>query len=115
MRRGEIWSVSGGPDYAGKPRPAIIIQDDTLGETRSITLCALTSNDADSGVLRPVLIPSAENGLRTRSFAMVDKVTTVPKTKLGMRIGKISAADIRRVDRGLLVFLGLTNSTSGDA
>jgi mRNA interferase MazF len=28
MRRGEIWTVAGGAAYAGKPRPAVIIQDD---------------------------------------------------------------------------------------
>ncbi len=28
MRRGDIWTVAGGADYAGKPRPVVIIQDD---------------------------------------------------------------------------------------
>ncbi len=28
MKRGEVWTVAGGTDYAGKPRPAIVIQDD---------------------------------------------------------------------------------------
>jgi mRNA interferase MazF len=28
MRRGEIWTVAGGGDYTGKPRPALILQDD---------------------------------------------------------------------------------------
>jgi mRNA interferase MazF len=38
MKRGEIWTVSGGKAYAGKPRPAVILQDDSFDGTDSITL-----------------------------------------------------------------------------
>lgn len=38
MRRGEIWTVSGGNDYAGKPRPAVILQDDGFDGTASVTI-----------------------------------------------------------------------------
>jgi len=31
MRRGEIWTAAGGKDYAGKPRPVFILQDDRFG------------------------------------------------------------------------------------
>ena len=30
MNRGEIWTVAGVPAYAGKPRPAVIVQDDAF-------------------------------------------------------------------------------------
>jgi hypothetical protein len=30
MRRSEVWTVSGGKDYAGKPRPVVIVQDGSL-------------------------------------------------------------------------------------
>jgi len=30
MKRGEIWTVAGGKDYAGKPGPAVIVQDDSF-------------------------------------------------------------------------------------
>ena len=29
MRRGEVWAVAGGPDYVGKPRPVVVVQDDS--------------------------------------------------------------------------------------
>ncbi len=44
MKRGEIWTVSGGQGYAGKPRPAVIIQDDRFDATASITICAFTTD-----------------------------------------------------------------------
>jgi mRNA interferase MazF len=31
MKRGEVWTVAGGADYAGKPRPVVILQDDSFG------------------------------------------------------------------------------------
>jgi mRNA interferase MazF len=38
---------------------------------------------------------------------MVDKVTTVSKTKLGSRVGRLHDKDIVRLNQALLVFLGL--------
>jgi len=40
---------------------------------------------------------------------MIDKVSTIPKTKLGGRIGQLAAADVVRVNRALIVFLGLAD------
>ena len=44
MRRGEVWTVAGGRGYAGKPRPAVILQDDRFDATASVTLCAFTAD-----------------------------------------------------------------------
>jgi mRNA interferase MazF len=38
---------------------------------------------------------------------MVDKITTVPKEKLGKRIGRLASEDMTRLDRAMLVFLGI--------
>lgn len=35
MKRGDVWTVSGGADYVGKPWPAVIIQDDDFDATQS--------------------------------------------------------------------------------
>jgi mRNA interferase MazF len=47
--------------------------------------------------------------LREISRLMIDKVTTVPKSKLGAHIGHMSDDDMLRLNRSLLVFLGLTD------
>lgn len=107
MRRGEIWTVAGGSGYAGKPRPAVIVQDDRFGETNSVTLCALTSDPLESPLLRLPIKPSTANGLRVDCQLMVDKVTTVPRTRLGRKVGSLDGADLLRLNRGLMVFLGL--------
>jgi mRNA interferase MazF len=106
VRRGEIWTASGG-DYAGKPRPVVIVQDDRFDATASITVCAFTTDPTEAPLFRPVVEPSAANGLLSISRLMADKITTVPKARLGSRIGRLSEADTRRLDRAMLVFLGL--------
>ena len=107
MKRGEIWTVAGGSGYAGKPRPAVIVQDDRFGLTNSVTLCALTSDPLESPLLRLPVRPSATNGLRLECRLMLDKLTTVPRARLGRKIGSLDDGDLMRMNRGLLVFLGL--------
>lgn len=107
MKRGEVWSAAGGVDYAGKPRPVVIVQDDRFDATTSITICAFTSDPTDAPLLRLAVEPNRANGLRTTSRLMVDKITTIPKAKLGNRIGKLADADMVRLNRAMMIFLGL--------
>jgi mRNA interferase MazF len=107
VKRGEVWTVAGGSDYAGKPRPCVIVQDDRFDETRSITICTFTSNLRDAPLFRVPIDPYPTNGLRTPCRLMTDKITTVPKAMLGTRIGRLSEADVLRLNRAVLVFLGL--------
>ena len=106
MRRGEIWTVSAGGNYAGKPLPAVVLQDDSFDGTASVTICVFTSDETDAPLFRLVIEPSATNGLRVPSRLMVDKVTTVPKSKLGERIGRMDDADIVRLNQAMFVFFG---------
>ncbi len=99
--------MAGGQDYAGKPRPAVVVQDDAFEATRSVTICFLTTNPADAPLVRLDVQPSSRNGLRDMSRLMVDKITTVPRSKVGSRIGRLSETDMSRLNRALIVFLGL--------
>jgi mRNA interferase MazF len=113
MRRGEVWTASGGPDYAGKPRPVVVIQDDTFDGTDSITVCAFTTDETDAPLFRLAIEPDDLNGLRAASRLMVDKITTVPKSKLGSQIGRLDDEDMLRLNQAILVFLGLAVSPRG--
>jgi mRNA interferase MazF len=110
VRRAEVWTIAGGTDYSGKPRPAVIIQEDVFDATQSITVCGFTTDPTDAPLFRIPVEPSSENGLLAPSRVMVDKVTTVPKTKLGSRVGRLEDDDMLRVNRALVVFLGLAGS-----
>lgn len=109
MRRGEIWTVSGGSTYTGKPRPAVIVQEDSFDSTASITVCAFTSDPIDAPLFRLLVEPTETNGLRTASRLMVDKITTVPKDRLGEKVGRLDDADVLRLNQAVLVFLGLAS------
>jgi mRNA interferase MazF len=110
VRRGGIWTVAGGNDDAGKPRPVLIVQEDSFDATESITICAFTTDATEAPLFRLSVEPNAGNGLRAPCRLMVDKVTKVPKSKVGARIGRLDDEDILRLNQAMLVFLGLAVS-----
>jgi mRNA interferase MazF len=110
MKRGEVWTVSAGGPYTGKPRkprPSVIVQEDRFQGTNSVALCAFTTDPTEAPLLRMLVEPTDKNGLSIASRLMIDKITTVPKVRLGKRIGKLHDEDIVRLNRALTVFLGL--------
>src|SRR5262249_33671981 len=111
MKRGEIWTVAAGSGYAGKPRPVVILQDDRFSETDSVTICGFTTDPVEAPLFRLPVEPSGNNGLRAPCRLMVDKITTVRKAKIGGRLGRLDAEDIIRLNRAVLVFLGMAGSS----
>jgi len=114
LKRAEIWTVAGANDYPGKPRPVVIVQDDQFDVTASITVCPLTTNPTDAPLLRLPVQPSEGNGLREACRLMVDKITTVPRAKVGKQIGQLAPGDMGRLNRALLVFLGIAAPNKAD-
>jgi len=112
MKRGEIWTVAGGSAYTGKPRPAVIIQDDRFDGNDSIVVCPLTT-DATSAPLFRLTVPSnARTGLRAPCKVMVDKVTAVPRQRLGTRVGALTIDELKALNRAIFVFLGLSEAAA---
>lgn len=109
MRRGEIWTVAGGTDYSGKPPPAVIVQDDRF-DTDSVTICLFTTDPTEAPLFRLSIAPSPTNGLHEASQLMVDKLATVRRSRLGSQLGVLDDADIVRLNRAVVVFLGIATS-----
>ena len=107
MKRGEIWTVAGGSAYAGKPRPVLVVQTDDFDATDSITVCLLTTQAIDAPLFRVAIGPTPDNGLNEPSFAMADKITTLPRGRLGKRLGALKPTAMAPVNQAMLVFLGL--------
>lgn len=99
--------MAGGKDYAGKPRAVVIVQDDRFLELDSVTVCPLTSDPTDAPIFRHLVEPSAANGLSQPSRIMVDKITTVPRSKIGQRIGRLEDGHMIWTGQATVVFLGL--------
>ena len=110
MRRGEIWTAAAGSGYAGIPRPVVIIQDDRFDATDSVTVCAFTTDPTEAPLIRLPVTPDEHNGLHQPCSLMVDKITTMPRSKAGEHIGRLAAADMTRLGRAIVVFLGLAGA-----
>lgn len=110
MTRGEIYTAVARGAYTGKPRPVVIIQDDRFDATASVTVCPFTSNPLDAPLVRIRIEPSVDNGLDQSSSLMVDKLTTVPRSGLGERLGRLRDDELVQLNRSLTVFLGLASA-----
>jgi mRNA interferase MazF len=104
--RGDLWTAAGGAAYVGKPRPVVILQDDRFDATASVTVCPLTTNPTAAPIVRPVVSPDGENGLASMCRLMADKISTISKTSLGKRLGRLGAEDMAALERAVLTFLG---------
>jgi len=113
MKRGEIWTVAGGAAYVGKPRPAVIVQDDRFDANDSIVVCPLTTDPTPAPIFRLPIQPSAQRGLRGACRIMVDKLTAVPRRRLGRPVGSLNSEELKALNRAIFVFLGLAQ-TAGE-
>jgi mRNA interferase MazF len=110
VRRGEIYTAAARGPYTGKPRPVLIVQDDRFDATASVTVCPFTTSPVEAPLLRLPIDPSEANGLDQPRQIMVDKVSTVPRSSLGDRLGKLRDDEFVALNRSLLVFLGLASA-----
>jgi mRNA interferase MazF len=110
MKRGDLVTVAVSGDY-GKPRPAVVIQADAFDRHPSVIVLPLTSEMHDTPMFRITVLAGERTGLRKRSQIMVDKATTVPRVKLGPRIGRVDATTLEAVNEALRGFLGLGSNS----
>jgi mRNA interferase MazF len=110
MKRGEIWTVAGGAGDVGKPRPAVIVQDDRFDANDSVVVCPLTTDPTPAPIFRLPVQPSAQSGLRGAGRIMVDKLTAMPRRRLGRHVGTLSSEEMRSLNRAIFVFLGLSET-----
>lgn len=105
MRRGDLITIAISGDY-GKPRPALVVQDDAFAELPSVTVLQMTSDVHAEHMIRITVAPDAGNGLRKPSQVMVDRAMTVPCARAGAVFGRLDAGTLAAVDAALLRFFG---------
>ena len=104
MKRGDLVTVAVSGDY-GKPRPALVVQSGAFDP--SVIVLPLTSELHDAPLFRVTVSANRETGLRAVSQIMVDKATTVPRGKIGPRIGHLNESTMQAVNQALRGFLDL--------
>jgi len=86
------------------------MQDDRFEALQSLTVCPFTSDPTPAPLFRLPIEPSGINGLNEPCRLMVDKITTVPKSRLKLLVGHLDDEDLVRLNRAAIVFLGLAGA-----
>ena len=107
MRRGDTYIAAARGMHTGKPRSVVIVQDDRFDATASITACPLTTNPLDAPLTRICVGVTTATAIEQPSQIMIDKITTMPRANVRGHLGRLTDADRMRLDRALLVFIGL--------
>ena len=108
LKRGDVVTVAGSGDFAGKPRPAVILQADLFNDTHaSFSVVPLTTTLIDAPLFRVDVRATKQNGLRTDSQAMVDKIASVRRDRIARRVGSLSTRDIGRIEDALRLWLAI--------
>ena len=96
-----------GSEQGGR-RPVVIIQND-LGNLYAPTVIAvpLTGSTGKPAMPTHALIPAGEGGLWRDSTALCEQVRTLEKTRLGRRIGALTAQRLHMIEHALQISLDI--------
>lgn len=106
MRRSEVYWVAFDPSKGGeiqKTRPAVIVSNDAANRATNRTIVVPLTSQVDRVYAGEALVQL--NG-QTRK-AMADQITTASKLRFRKIIGSLSAEDMLRIERVILVQLGI--------
>ena len=100
--RGDIYWIAAA-DPADPAHPHVVVQDDVFNHSRiaTVVVCALTSNLHKAGEPGNVLLEPDEGGLPAQSVVVVSQISSIEKTRLGAKIGALSAARVEQIVAGL--------------
>jgi mRNA interferase MazF len=89
-------------------RPCVVVSDPSVTSDQRYPLVAIVpvTGTAGRGALYPALAPG-KSGLTKPSWAMVDQLRCIDKTRIARLFGRVSAIEMEEIDEGLRLFLGL--------
>jgi mRNA interferase MazF len=106
IRRGEVWWVDLDPtrgSETSKTRPAVVLTADALNRARRTVVVVPLSTGPTP---RPPIVVQTESA-GAGSVAVCDQVRAVDKSRLTRRAGQLAKSDLREVEEGVRVVLGL--------
>jgi mRNA interferase MazF len=110
-KRGEVYLVNFDPTIGAeiqKTRPALVVQNDIANRHSPITIvAAITSQFGEPLYPTEVLIEPPEGGLTIASVVLLNQIRSIDKRRLVRRLGVLMPGTIIRVDRAILISLGL--------
>jgi len=111
LRRGAVIVVALDPTFGHEQqgiRPCVVVSDPEVTADQRFPMIAvvpLTGTPGD-GALYPRVAPGG-SGLRKVSTALLDQVRAIDKRRVRATYGGVTAIELRAIDDGLALFLGL--------
>lgn len=106
ISRGDVYWIE--PDDSRGPAPSyshphVVVQDDVFNHSRiaTVVVCALTTNLHRANEPGNVLLELGEANLPEHSVVVVSHIASIEKTRLGERIGVLSAERVEQILDGL--------------
>jgi mRNA interferase MazF len=106
LKRGDLITIAPQGDY-GKPRPAVVVQDDLIAHTDSVLVSPLTSELAPSSLYRVRILSDRGTSLLADSDIMADKTQPIRRVKCGPVFGRASDETMAQLSEALMLILGL--------
>lgn len=112
-KRGEIYLVNFELTVGAeirKTRLGLVLQNDIANHHSPITIVAAVTSKFDE-TLYPteVLVTASEGGLSVDSVILLNQIRSIDERRLARRLGAISPATMKKVERSLRISLGLLN------
>ena len=109
--RGEVYLVSFDPTLGAeirRTRPALILQNDVANRASPITIvAAITPRFEEPLYPTEVLVHAREGGLGTVSVVLLNQIRSIDTQRLVRRLGRLNPVTMEKVDRALMLSLGL--------
>ncbi len=110
IRRGEIWWADLGDPHDSEPahrRPVLVVQNDAFNRSNlaTVIVLALTSNLRLADLPGNVPLTKKQSGLKKDSVINITQVTTIDKTWLDTKVGKLPKSIMEQVNTGLALVL----------
>lgn len=115
--RGDLYYADLSPvvgSEQGGVRPVLVIQND-MGNKYSPTIivAAITSRSAKAAIPTHVGLKRMPGGLKQDSTVLAEQIRTIDRNRLKEYIGHLDSGQMRRIERAMIVSLGLGHLAQG--
>ena len=113
IKRGDIFYADLSPAIGseqGGTRPVLIVQNDVGNYHSPTVIVAILTSKSKKKLPTHISIHSGEGNITMDSTVLLEQIRTIDKFRLQKYVGSVSDDTMDRVDRAMLISLGLSNS-----
>lgn len=113
IKRGDLFYAALDETYVGSEqtgvRPVVIVQNDIGNEYSPTVIVAPITSKVNSKAIIPthVYIKGYKNRLKQNSLILTEQIRAIDKTRLKYYIGALDTGELRKVDKALIISLGI--------